>query len=145
MDSKETIPYTNQQYDSLSKLSKYIHIHNAPYILSRGHNYNNMHLYEINKARHHSFRKEDNQMIINESNNAWRYISTIKSKKWHQVNLILYSQINNLLWFIFDPKRGTNESYEWELMVYSIQHKQSSYLFSFLYGILFINNNTLHI
>ena len=128
MDTKGSTPYTNQQYRSMGPDKEiYIHIHNAPYILIREDNNNKqniytMHLYEINKSKHHSLRREDNRMIINESNDAWTYISTIKSKKWFEIKLILYSKKDHLLWFIYHQKEGC-----FPLMGYSIEHKQSLY------------------
>ena len=122
MDSKGSTPYTNQQYRPDKEI--YAHVHNAPYILIREDNVNheiyNMHLYEINKSKYHSLRKEDNSMIINESNDAWTYISTIKSNKWFQIKLILYSKKEHLLWFIYHQNKGC-----FPIMGYSIEHKQS--------------------
>ena len=132
MDSKGCTPYTNPhtQYNRPIRLYKknesYIHIHNAPYLLMReegqdNHEIYTMHLYEINKSKHHSLRKEDNPMIIKESNDAWTYISTIKSKKWFEIKMILYSKKDDLLWFIY---RQNNKGY-YSLMAYSIEHKKS--------------------
>ena len=60
-------------------------------------------------------------MIIKESNDAWTYISTIKSKKWFEIKMILYSKKDDLLWFIY---RQNNKGY-YSLMAYSIEHKKS--------------------
>ena len=100
--AKVSLPYTNQPLCSYVKLPKYKHVNNAPYMLWVSEK-EQIHLYEIDKAKHHSLRKEDNEITINQSN-TWRYITTIKIKSG--IDHVLYSKFEKLLWFIY--KSGIN-------------------------------------
>ena len=116
---------------SYPKLPEYQHIRNAPYVLTNGNNdnYSIYYLWEIIKEKHHSLRKEDNQMKTDQSSphTAWRCIATINIKCEKVIDVVLYSRIDDLLWFIFDPthQTGSDISSEYEIMGYSIQHNKS--------------------
>ena len=128
-DYKVSPPYTRRLCSYL-KLPEYQHIRNAPYVLTNGNNdnYSIYYLWEIIKEKHHSLRKEDNQMTTYEpSHIAWRYIATINIKCEKVIDAVLYSRIDDLLWFIFDPtdQTGPDILSEYEIMGYSIQHNKS--------------------
>ena len=124
------LPYTDQKNRSFKDYQhgEYKHIANAPYVLTK---YNDIiHLYEINKAKHHSLKKEDNEMTINKSNDAWLFISAINIQphNWADIDVVLYSQIEHLLWFIF------NHAHYYNIMGYSIQDTKSvSYIYIYIY------------
>ena len=123
MDTKTT-PYNRNISCPFKQLFKIKHVNNAPYILGKGKN-GYIYLYQIDKSKHHSLNKKDNTMYTNpnDNNNAWIHISTIRNKqiKWRSIEVILYSQHEHLLWFIFDH----SDQYRFEIMGYSIQQKQS--------------------
>ena len=126
MQLKECAPYTHQKYSSFRHIRyKYKHIHNAPYVLTKYKDI--IHLYEINKAKHHSLKKEDNEMTINESNDAWEFISAVNIQPygWGDIDVILYSQIDHLLWFVFDHTFIFDQPYYYKILGYSIQDTES--------------------
>ena len=126
MDSKTT-PYNNNRYCAYRELFKIKHVYNAPYALGKGRNNDDIHLYQIDNSKHHSLNKQDNIIYSNtnenNNNNVWMHLSTIQNQliTWCDIAVILYSQKEHLLWFIFDH----SDEYHFEVMGYSIEEKQS--------------------
>ena len=127
MQSKATL-YTNKNNDiyySIDALIKVKHVHNAPYALVKANNDDDIHFYQINKSKYHSLKKQENQMMNNNTNtnDIWIQISTINNKciTWSDIEVILYSSNEHLLWFISDH----SDYYYYKIMGYSIETKIS--------------------
>ena len=138
MDSKATAPYSDEEWCSYHKLFKIKHVSNAPYALLKGNN-GNIHLYEIDKSRNHSFNKPKSYEDI------WTHVSTINKEliNWSHIDDVLYSQSQHLLWFISEKSDpgDVRKYYYFKLMGYSIANKQSLYIYIYLYlfHLLFIH------
>lgn len=119
MYSTATAPYSNQLWCCFNQLLKIRHVNNAPYVLCKGLNCD-IHVYEINQSKYDS---------LDTRNYPWAYNTTINNEliNWNEINVILYSHKEGLLWFISDAcdPDGLNKYYYFKLVAYSIQNKQS--------------------